>query len=139
MTNTRITDPEILEARYPLRLWEFSIRRGSGGAGLHRGGDGIVREIEFLRPLTVSMLTSRRHPPGPFGLHGGTHGLCGSQHHGSPIDTNTPTDAPKHYRWETLPSSCRLEVRAGDRLRIETPGGGGYGMIDTKDCDQDSQ
>ena len=77
MTNTRLTDPEVLERRYPVRLREFSIRRGSGGRGKHRGGDGIVRRIEFLRPLTVSILSQRRGPYPPYGMHGGQPGALG--------------------------------------------------------------
>ena len=60
MTNTRITDPEVLEARYPVQLETFALRRGSGGAGAHRGGDGLVRQYRFLAPVTVSLLTERR-------------------------------------------------------------------------------
>ena len=78
MTNTRLTDAEVIERRYPVRLHEFSIRRGSGGAGQHRGGDGIVRRIEFLKPLTVSLLTQRRGDYAPFGLNGGCDGAIGS-------------------------------------------------------------
>ena len=77
MTNTRLTDPEVLERRYPVRVREFSIRRGSGGAGRHRGGDGAVRELEFLRPLTVSLLTQRRGPHPPYGVAGGEPGALG--------------------------------------------------------------
>ncbi|HZN35826.1 MAG TPA: hydantoinase B/oxoprolinase family protein, partial [Pirellulaceae bacterium] len=71
MTNTRLTDPEVLERRFPARLLEFSIRRGSGGRGKHRGGDGVVRRIEFLRELTVSILSQRRGPFLPYGMEGG--------------------------------------------------------------------
>jgi 5-oxoprolinase (ATP-hydrolysing) len=115
MTNTRITDPEVLESRLPIRLIQFSIRRGSGGAGKHRGGDGLVREFEFLRPLTVSLITSRRTtaPYGAFGGHPGVSGRNVLIRRGE-----DPSD---------LPSSTTLEVGAGDRIRIETPGGGGWG------------
>lgn len=114
MTNTRITDPEVLEQRLPVRLQRFAIRRGSGGAGRHRGGDGIIREFEFLRPLTVSLLTGRRTIP-PYGAAGGEPGATGRnrwQHQGEIIE---------------LPSAATIEVQAGDRLIIETPGGGGWG------------
>ena len=77
MTNTRLTDPEVLEHRYPVRVRRFAIRRGSGGTGQHRGGDGMVRQIEFLRPLNVSILSQRRGPYRPFGLHGGESGERG--------------------------------------------------------------
>ncbi|QDT01703.1 Acetophenone carboxylase gamma subunit [Rubripirellula lacrimiformis] len=114
MTNTRITDPEVVESRLPIRLWQFAIRRGSGGAGLHRGGDGIVREFEFLRPLTLSLLTGRR-TTGPYGVAGGSPGAAGRNrlvHDG--VDT-------------VLPASITRPVSVGDRLIIETPGGGGWG------------
>ena len=74
MTNTRLTDPEVLERRYPVRIHEFRIRPDSGGRGRHRGGDGVIREIEFLRPVVVSMLSERRGPYPPFGLDGGAAG-----------------------------------------------------------------
>ena len=77
MTNTRLTDPEVIERRYPVRVREFRIRRGSGGSGQHRGGDGVVRRLEFLRPLTVSMLSERRAAFAPFGLNGGDDGAKG--------------------------------------------------------------
>ena len=113
MTNTRITDPEVLEARFPVRLVEFGIRRGSGGRGRLRGGDGVSREIEFLRPMQVSILSERRSRP-PFGLAGGEPGACGR---------NTLDGAP-------LPAKTSFSAGAGSRLRIETPGGGGYGAAD---------
>ena len=110
MTNTRITDPEVLEARFPVRLRTFQLREGSGGPGRNPGGDGVVRELELLRPLTVSILSERRRRP-PFGLDGGKPGAAGRNlHNGEPIDGKA------HFRAE-----------AGDRIRIETPGGGGYG------------
>ena len=77
MTNTRATDPEVLERRWPVRLWEFSIRRGSGGAGRRRGGDGVVRRLEFLADLEVSILSQRRGPYPPYGLEGGQPGALG--------------------------------------------------------------
>jgi len=117
MTNTRLTDPEIIERRYPVRLHEFSIRHGSGGAGRHRGGDGIVRKIEFLRPLSVSILSERRGPYPPFGLEGGLPGTIGR----NSIQRNG-TDQE-----EQLPSKVQLTVQPGDVLIIETPGGGGWG------------
>ncbi|WP_182866180.1 hydantoinase B/oxoprolinase family protein [Rhodopirellula sp. JC639] len=115
MTNTRITDPEVLESRLPIRLVEFSIRRGSGGVGKHRGGDGLVREFEFLRPLTVSLITSRR-TTAPYGVFGGGAGLPGR-------NRLIPAGQPA----VDLPAATTIEVGPGDRLRIETPGGGGWG------------
>jgi 5-oxoprolinase (ATP-hydrolysing) len=115
MTNTAITDPEILEQRYPVRLRRFALRRGSGGDGRHRGGDGVVREFEFLAPLTVSLLTQHR-AAGPYGLAGGADGLPGRQ-------------VWIRDEWETELAGCvSLNVRPGDRLRLETPGGGGWGQ-----------
>lgn len=116
MTNTAITDAEIIEQRYPARLREFSIRRGSGGAGEHRGGDGVVREFEFLAPLTISLLTQHRNE-GPCGAEGGFAGAPG-RHTLLRAGASRP---------ETLPASCTVAVTTGDRLRIETPGGGGWG------------
>lgn len=114
MTNTAITDPEILEQRYPVRLWRFGLRRGSGGPGRHRGGDGVVREFEFLSPLTVSLLTQHRMS-GPYGLAGGADGQAGRQ---TLIRDGCESD---------LPGCVSFEARAGDRLRLQTPGGGGWG------------
>jgi 5-oxoprolinase (ATP-hydrolysing) len=116
MTNTRLTDPEVLERRYPVRLASFAIRRGSGGAGLHRGGDGTVRRIEFLKPLDVSLLTQRRGPYPPYGLEGGQAGAVGR-------NTLVRADGTR----EDLGGRAQFTARAGDVLIIETPGGGGYG------------
>jgi len=110
MTNTRITDPETLELRFPVRLERFALRSGSGGAGLQRGGDGVIREFTLLRPLQVSMLSDRRRSV-PFGLAGGGPGAAGQ----TLID-----GSPRGGRFsEALP--------AGSTIRIETPGGGGFG------------
>jgi 5-oxoprolinase (ATP-hydrolysing) len=117
MTNTRLTDVEVIERRYPVRVHEFSIRRNSGGQGKHRGGDGIVRRLEFLRPLQVSILSERRGPYPPFGLEGGEPGALGKnclQRGGS-------------AEIENLGGKVAVEVGPGDVLTIETPGGGGYG------------
>lgn len=113
MTNTRITDPEVLEVRYPVLLRRFAVRRGSGGSGTYRGGDGVVRELEFLRPQQVSLLGERR-ALAPFGLHGGGAGASGR---------NTWIRGSQEL---PLPAKVHLELAPGDRLRIETPGGGGY-------------
>jgi 5-oxoprolinase (ATP-hydrolysing) len=115
MTNSRLTDPEVLEWRHPVRVEEFTVRRGSGGRGRWRGGDGAVRRIRFLEPMTVSILASHRRVP-PYGMAGGLPGETGSgrieRADGSVLD---------------LSGSDLATVRAGDVLVIETPGGGGYG------------
>ena len=110
MTNTRITDPEVLESRFPVRLREFSIRRGSGGSGRNRGGDGVVREIETLEAMRVSILSERR-TRSPFGLQGGQPGQPGRNLHNG----------------RELPGKATFQAKAGDVVRIETPGGGGFG------------
>jgi len=119
MTNTRLTDPEVIERRYPVRLHEFAIRRGSGGRptepGGHRGGDGVIRRIEFLKPLRVSILSERRGPHAPPGLYGGPPGALG---------VNSLQRAGTG-RTETLGGKVQLEVSPGDILTLETPGGGG--------------
>ncbi|MFG0263437.1 MAG: hydantoinase B/oxoprolinase family protein, partial [Novipirellula sp. JB048] len=114
MTNTRITDPEVMESRLPLRVRRFAIRRGSGGTGQRRGGDGIVREFEFLKPLTLSLISGRRRRP-PYGAAGGEPGAVG---------VNTLFEAGE---CESLPWAITRHVEAAARLRIETPGGGGWG------------
>jgi 5-oxoprolinase (ATP-hydrolysing) len=116
MTNTRLTDPEILERRYPVRVREFSIRHGSGGDGANRGGDGTVRRLEFLRPLTLSLLTGRRGPHPPYGMSGGQPGALGENKLIRADGTVTQ-----------LPGIVQLDVTPGDTLIIETPGGGGFG------------
>ncbi len=115
MTNTRLTDPEVLESRYPVRLVRFAIRRGSGGAGRYRGGCGVIREIEFLEPLEVSIISQRR-TTAPYGLHGG-----GSGQPGRNTLRRVGTDADVE-----LPPIVSVSVHPGDRLTIETPGGGGF-------------
>ena len=118
MTNTRLTDVEVIERRYPVRIHEFSIRKGSGGAGRHRGGDGIVRRIEFLKPLKVSILSERRGIYHPFGLDGGEHGRTGHntfQRHGSNVV-------------KELSGKVEIDAEPGDILTIETPGAGGFGQ-----------
>jgi 5-oxoprolinase (ATP-hydrolysing) len=115
MTNTRITDPEIFESRYPVLLREFSLRKQSGGAGRFHGGDGLVREIEFLKPLTVSILSERRNHA-PYGLHGGEPGAKG-KNEWIKVDRSR----------ENLGGKNQFNAEVGDRIRIMTPGGGGYG------------
>jgi 5-oxoprolinase (ATP-hydrolysing) len=116
MTNTRITDPEQLERKYPVRMLEFGIRKNSGGQGKFKGGDGITRKIEFLQPLHITLLGQHRKYE-PYGLEGGENGKCGR---------HTLINADN--RISELPGICSLEVETGDVLIIETPGGGGYGV-----------
>src|SRR5580698_1207372 len=116
MTNTRLTDPEIFERRYPVRLWEFAIRTGSGGAGVQPGGDGALRRIEFLEPLEVSLVTSRRGPYPPYGLRGGEPGALGR-------NTLLRADGSR----ESLPAQIQFRVEPSDQFLLETPGGGGWG------------
>ncbi|RCS54497.1 hydantoinase [Bremerella cremea] len=116
MTNTRLTDVEVFELRFPVRLHQFAIRRGSGGVGQHHGGDGIVREIEFLRPLDVSLLTQRRGPYAPYGLAGGMPGQLG--------ENLLQRKGAEEIR---LPNTISFQVQPGDRLTLRTPGGGGWG------------
>jgi 5-oxoprolinase (ATP-hydrolysing) len=115
MTNSRLTDPEILETRYPVLVEEFAIRRGSGGAGMHSGGDGTRRRLSFRSPLRAGILSNHRHVP-PFGLAGGGDGATGA---------NRVERADGSV--EPLGPTARIDMGAGDVLVIETPGGGGYG------------
>lgn len=117
MTNTRMTDPEIFEQRYPIILHKFGIRENSGGAGQHKGGDGIVREIEFKRPVIVSILSERR-VHAPRGLMGGKDGARGA-------NFLITKDKRKVY----VGGKNTIEVQAGEILQILTPGGGGWGSI----------
>jgi 5-oxoprolinase (ATP-hydrolysing) len=110
MTNTRITDPEILERRFPVRLRSFALRRGSGGPGRWRGGEGLIREVEFLTPMRVSVLSERR-ARAPFGQAGGAPGASGRNLHND----------------RDVGGKASFEVAEGDVVRIETPGGGGFG------------
>ncbi|MEW5988388.1 MAG: hydantoinase B/oxoprolinase family protein, partial [Chloroflexota bacterium] len=114
MSNTRNTPIEALEYAFPLRIQQYSLRRGSGGTGQHRGGDGLVRAIQFLRPVTATLTTERRARP-PYGLQGGEPGACGR---------NTLVRAGQTT---PLPGKVTLDLRPGDVLQIETPGGGGWG------------
>jgi 5-oxoprolinase (ATP-hydrolysing) len=115
MTNSRLTDPEVLEWRYPVRLDSYAIREHSGGQGRWRGGNGGVRRIRFLEPMTVSTLTGHRRVPA-FGLAGGQPGALGRHWVEHPDGTVTPLDG------------CdTAAVSEDDVFVIETPGGGGYG------------
>ncbi|MFM5917804.1 MAG: hydantoinase B/oxoprolinase family protein [Novosphingobium sp.] len=115
MTNSRLTDPEILESRFPVLLELFRIRTGSGGAGQWRGGDGAVRRVRFLEPMQAGILSGRRRTA-PFGLAGGSDALPGINR----IERNSG-------EVEVLPATASVTVAAGDVMVIETPGGGGYG------------
>ncbi|NIK88388.1 5-oxoprolinase (ATP-hydrolysing) [Rhizomicrobium palustre] len=115
MTNTRITDPEILETRYPLRLEQFGVRRGSGGDGAFQGGDGVLRGMRALTPAIATLVSSRR-TRGPFGLNGGSDGAPGQQ-------WITRVDGTR----EEIGGVAEIALNAGDTITIATPGGGGYG------------
>ncbi len=115
MTNSRLTDPEILETRLPVRLEEFSIRLGSGGSGAHDGGDGVVRKLVFLEPMRANILANRRKIP-PSGLNGGKSALPGRNW----VERSDGTT-------EMLSATQSADVGRGDRFVIETPGGGGFG------------
>lgn len=116
MTNTRITDPEVIERRYGVEVMTFALRTGSGGTGCHHGGDGLIRQYRFSDPLEISILSERRGPNRPFGLNGGSAGASGSN---QLIDRNGQK--------QELPGKITLTVEAGQQLRIETPGGGAFG------------
>jgi 5-oxoprolinase (ATP-hydrolysing) len=118
MTNTRLTDPEVLEWRYPVRVESFSIRRGSGGAGRWRGGDGVVRRIRFLEPMTAAILSGHRRVP-PYGMAGGEAGAVGRNY----VERADGSVAE-------LGGCAECELGRGDVFVIETPGGGGYGVTD---------
>ncbi|HET7794850.1 MAG TPA: hydantoinase B/oxoprolinase family protein, partial [Rhizobacter sp.] len=115
MTNSRLTDPEVLEFRFPVRLESYAIRAGSGGAGKHRGGDGGVRRMRFLEPMTASILSNGRHH-GAFGMAGGAAGQVG-------INRVERADGSV----ETLDHIGSVQMQPGDVFVVETPGGGGYG------------
>jgi N-methylhydantoinase B/oxoprolinase/acetone carboxylase alpha subunit len=115
MTNSRLTDPEVLELRYPVLLREFRVRAGSGGRGRHQGGDGVVRRIEFLEQMTASILSNHRRIA-PFGLEGGEAGKLG-----------VTTVVRRTGAREMLEATASAAVEHGDQVAIETPGGGGFG------------
>jgi N-methylhydantoinase B len=116
MTNSLNTPAEALEYAYPLRVREYRLRRGSGGKGKHRGGDGVVREIETLVPARMSLLADRRKR-GPYGLHGGVDGEVGKN----------------KINGTEIAAKSSHQLKAGDYIRIETPGGGGFGSRDKTD------
>ena len=116
MTNSRLTDPEVLEWRFPVRLESFAIRRGSGGAGRHRGGDGGERRVRFLEPMTAAMLANHRRVP-PFGVAGGAPGEVGR-------NWVERVDGTR----EDFGATFKVEMNEGDVFVIQTPGGGGFGL-----------
>ena len=115
MTNSRLTDPEVLEWRFPVRLERFEIRAGSGGEGCHRGGNGVTRELRFLESMEISILSDRRDHA-PYGMNGGAPGDCGRNR----VIGNDGIE-------RQLAATASCTVSTGDRVVIETPGGGGYG------------
>jgi len=118
MTNSRLTDPEVLEWRFPVLLEDFRIRRGSGGAGRHRGGDGVVRRVRFLQPMTAAILSSNRRTA-PFGVDGGASGASG-KNRVERADGAT----------QVLGGTDQVAMQAGDVFVIESPGGGGFGPVE---------
>jgi N-methylhydantoinase B len=110
MTNTLNTPIESLEMAFPLRIGRYQIRRGSGGRGRHKGGAGIVREFEFLQPANVTLLSERRSHA-PWGLHGASHGRCGRN----------------LLNQQVIKAKQNFSVQSGDRLVVESAGGGGWG------------
>ena len=117
MTNSRLTDPEVLEWRFPVVIDSFSIRKGSGGTGRHRGGDGVIRRIQFMEGMKANVLSGHRRIP-PYGMAGGGDGAVGSNtvEHANGLTTK-------------LNGTDQIDLEAGDTFIIETPGGGGYGTI----------
>ena len=115
MTNTLNTPVEVLELNYPLRIDRYAVRRGSGGTGQFRGGDGVIRQYHFLEDAEVSLLTERRRYP-PWGLNGGQAGQCGRN----------------QLDGADLPGKIQFTALAGQTLTIKTPGGGGYGEPTTR-------
>ncbi|ODV83857.1 hypothetical protein CANARDRAFT_29589 [[Candida] arabinofermentans NRRL YB-2248] len=124
MTNTKITDPEILESRYPAILVDWSIRHGTGGRGLYKGGDGLQRITEFTTPVEVSCSAFRR-VNSPYGCLGGEDGVRGETLYGR----RKPDGS---IQWIHLPGFSQLTLRAGDLINVRTPGSGGYGTPDMK-------
>ena len=116
MTNSRLTDPEVLEWRFPVRLESFAIRKNSGGTGHHRGGNGAIRRIKFLQPMTANILSGHRVVP-PYGQSGGQPGAPGKNRVEHPDGSITK-----------LPGVAQVELQVGDVFVIETPGGGGWGV-----------
>jgi 5-oxoprolinase (ATP-hydrolysing) len=117
MTNSRLTDPEVLEWRFPVVLESFEIRKGSGGKGQYRGGDGVIRKVRFLEAVSANIISGHRKVP-PYGLNGGEPGKTGVNYVEHPDGTVTK-----------LAGIDKVELKAGDVFVIETPGAGGYGSL----------
>ena len=115
MTNSRLTDPEVLEWRFPVILESFSIRRGSAGTGRNEGGNGTVRRVKFLEPMTAAILSNNRRNK-PHGLKGGEAGASGINR----VER-------RNGKVEELGSTDKIEMKSGDVFVVETPGGGGFG------------
>jgi 5-oxoprolinase (ATP-hydrolysing) len=118
MTNSRLTDPEVLEWRFPVLVESFAIRRGSGGRGLHRGGDGVVRRLRFREKMTAAILSGHRRVP-PYGMAGGEPGALGRNY-----------VIRADGRIEVLEGTDKREMAPGDAFVVETPGGGGFGKVE---------
>lgn len=132
MTNTRITDAEVLESRYPILLNEFSIRTGSGGDGAFVGGDGVVRDFTFFDALDISLVTERR-VFAPNGIMGGCNGSRGYN------TMTTPDKDGVKGKTVNLGGKASLTIEKGTRVRILTPGGGGYGHVGDKSLAVESE
>jgi 5-oxoprolinase (ATP-hydrolysing) len=115
MTNSRLTDPEVLEWRFPVLVESFAIRRGSGGRGRHRGGDGVTRRIRFREAMTAAILSGHRRVP-PYGMEGGEPGAVGRNYVLRADGSTVP-----------LGGTAKIDMHPGDVFVIETPGGGGFG------------
>ena len=115
MTNTRMTDPEVVEWRFPVRVESFALRQDSGGQGKFSGGNGVVRQLRFLEPMTATILSSHRETE-PYGLNGGLAGACGEN-----------SIVTKDGATRILKGNDEVQVEAGDMIIIKTPGGGGFG------------
>ena len=136
MTNTRITDPEIMEWRYPVVVEHFGLRRGSGGRGRWPGGDGAIRRLRFTEAVELTLLAQHRHTA-PYGLRGGGPGAKGKQSLLRADDPDVEANGPQYTAAPRIDGSqdiadlrATISLRAGDRLTIETPGGGGWGEKD---------
>ncbi|KAL4924624.1 Hydantoinase B/oxoprolinase-domain-containing protein [Aspergillus undulatus] len=126
MTNTRITDPEVYELRYPVILRQFPIREGSGGKGKYQGRSGVIRELEFRIPLAVSVLAERRATR-PYGLAGGEAGQAG-------LNLYVKKEAGGEERVSNIGGKMELQVKPGERVIIHTPGGGGWSTPEGEDA-----